>query len=799
MKRKSMNFKPQHANVTSISLVLGLLLGAMSTALSASPAQARSYRIAYFEAGDYPFYRTLQGAYRSRLLNQSPKDIHIIFPPDGYKTAEWDRKKCKRMARELSRNRNIDLIVTMGPWVVEDLLAANCKKPIVAMGRFDPILEGLAGSDGRPLSKNLTVRIRPGKIQSDLAALTAMLPAKRIGLLYFPSGNESAIVEDYIRRAAEKFGAGLFAAPLKPGEDKYLFFKKLSEIAGRVDALYLTPLYGMPLEQINALFKEFKNNHLPAFSSEGLAQVERGAFGSNTAYNVYGVARYQAEKTFKILHGATPQSLPTVFRDGRRLTINLAACKELGISPPSALIAEARLLDAPPDPSARLYSVKDALKEASLVNPQYLANDEALAVENARIGERRSNILPHVGASAYARGYGDDPPTNAFPRDAIGKRGYEVTLQQTLFDLSAFKQISLAKEDFKVATALREIQRADFNYQVASAYIRLAQTNELRDTYERYREQIHRALQIALTHFELKTAERPELVRWEGRKENATVKLLAKRKDLELAKTSFLRELGRPTREEFVIDRGEFSEEEFDYLRRSDSSAENQTLRNLAEDFWVIEAVSHSPILKAAQTALNRSATALSVNTGLALPKITASVGYFQDDYFTINPPLGVDDNGLIVTARISAPIFDGGKRFKERSRIKARINELGYRLDEATLRVADAVRRDYEEMVGGLDKALFSERSKKFAEEALEANFSAYEDSPQNGDELVRGLETLLTAQTDAINARYEFFAAQLKLWRDAGYSYMSKNSSEYQDIHQRLLLYQAQHTANK
>ncbi len=788
---------PTQKHLLSFSLGMALIGACLLTITlvvgSATSASARTYRVAYFEAGDYPFYRTLQGEYRERLLDNAPKDVKIVFPPDDYKTAEWDRQECRRMARELSKNRNIDLIVTMGPWVVEDLLEAKCKKPIVAMGRFDPILEGLAESDGRPKMKNLTVRISPGKVQSDLGAMTAMFPAKRIGLLYFPAGNESAIVENYVRRIAKSYGAKLITAPIKPGEDKYLFFKKLGEVTGKIDALYLTPLYGMPLDQINGFFLQLKASRIPAFSSEGLEQVERGAFGTNTAYNVYGLARYHAEKTFKILQGTTPQTLPTVFRDGRRLTINLGACAELGITPPSALLAEARLIEAPTDPAARLFSVDDALSEASLVNPGFLADDEALSVAQARIGEERASILPHLAASGYLRGYADDPPANAFPRDALGKRGYEVTLNQSLFDLGAYKAISLARNDFKTAEALREVQKADFEHNVSSAYLNLSRAYDLREAYERYREKTHKALQIALTHFELKTAERPELVRWEGRKERATVQVLGTRNELEIAKTAFLAKLGRPTREVFAIDRGIFSEEEFDYTRRGDSSLANEALRNSAEDFWVIEAITNSPVLKTAHAALNRAATALSVNTGRTLPTISASVGYFQDNYFEVTPPLGVDDNGLIVQARISAPIFDGGKRLKERSRIKARINELGYRLDDATLKVAEQVRRDFKEMVGALDRALFSTRSRKYAGEALEANFSSYEEDALLGDELSRGLASELTAEVDAVIARYDFFAAQLRLWRDVGLGPLDRNSSEYRALLERLRRYQA------
>ncbi|MCH7879590.1 MAG: hypothetical protein IH914_09795, partial [candidate division Zixibacteria bacterium] len=330
MKDTRMKFPPAYSRHLKTRLQRFLLAGLLLAALLPASLLGREYRFVYYEAGPYPVSRTLQGEYRDEVRRLAPEGMEIVYPPNGYMSANWDREKCRKMAKQISRDKKFDLVVAMGPWTVEDLIEAGCKKPIVSMGRFDPILEGIADSKGRPKYKNLTVRIRPGKVESDLQALTTVFKAKRIGLLYFPTNTEFDTVEKYIRKQAAKVGATIVAVPPDPKKAIYQFFKKTKGLARKIDALYLTPLFGLDLNAMNAFFTHLEREGIPAFSSEGFFQVERGAFASNTAAMISGVARYHADKTIRILQGASPASLPTVFRDGRRLSLNLPAYQKAG-------------------------------------------------------------------------------------------------------------------------------------------------------------------------------------------------------------------------------------------------------------------------------------------------------------------------------------------------------------------------------------------------------------------------------------------------------------------------------------
>ena len=104
-------------------------------------AMAGEWRIGVMVPGDYAWHSLLRTEFSNELERVIPDTVTIIYPPDGYATAEWDRERSRQNARDFAKSSPVDLLVTFGPWVVEDLLQAGYTGPIVAMHRFDPIAE----------------------------------------------------------------------------------------------------------------------------------------------------------------------------------------------------------------------------------------------------------------------------------------------------------------------------------------------------------------------------------------------------------------------------------------------------------------------------------------------------------------------------------------------------------------------------------------------------------------------------------------------------------------------------------
>ncbi|MBN4076421.1 TolC family protein [Gemmatimonas aurantiaca] len=764
------------SSIFGVVALLGLFL------VNPESVLAKTYTIAYFEAGDYPLHRALQLEVRNRLAAIDPEfNIEINYSPDGYKSAEWKRETCKRMAREIAIDPTIDLVIAMGPWTVEDLLSAGFKKPIVAMGRFDPLLEGLAGSDGKPKQKNLTVRARPSKVENDLSVLKAVYPeAKRIGILFFQSNNEFSLVESFFKQKAKRLGLTIVSVAPDPDEAKFLFFKKVAELERKIDALYMTPLYGMELVQINGFFKRLASAKIPVFGSEGYHQLERGAFATNASYTAASAARFHVDKIIKILKGATPSSLPTVFREGRRLALNLDACDRLGIVPAPNLLAEARLIERTDDPSVPLYTIKSTIAEAKFVNPQVLAQTDLLSAARSKESAENRNFYPRLSANAYFNNYDTEPSENALRIRSEGKSGYEIMLNQTLFDWAALRSSSVAKAALAITeTNVMERSRR-FEFVVATEYIALQKALERYAVISAGREDLQKALQIAFGSYLLGREERNELLRWEIRKDNITSSAVQAREEIESHKIAFLSLLGRAWSEPFTIDRSLYPIGSYDWRYQRPDYLRDQVKRDKVESFWLELAMQNSTDITIARSELAGARAEQSAQIGDFLPRIEGYVGYFNDEQYAVRAPLTDYEAGWTFGARVHAPLFDGGRAIKRRAQLKAELSSREYLVDQALLESSARVRQAFSAFLAAFDRTQFATRRAHLSTETLEHAFSVYERGEIGLTEMADELDQTVEARLGLIDAIYNFHNARHALYYSAGLNYITPRSAE-------------------
>ena len=178
------------------------------------------------------------------------------------------------MARDLARAKNVDMVLAVGPWVVEDLIAAGFDKPIIALNQYAVWERGLVDRTGRPVADNLTIDVQPLQIDNDLNLLGQLFSPKKIGVFYFPSGDE---YEKVINRAKQ---AEIVAPFDTAANGNFSHFGAYSRVVHEVDALYLPPMYSMQLDQMNQFVENCRYDRIPTLTSEGLLIVEKGITAS---------------------------------------------------------------------------------------------------------------------------------------------------------------------------------------------------------------------------------------------------------------------------------------------------------------------------------------------------------------------------------------------------------------------------------------------------------------------------------------------------------------------------------------
>ncbi len=351
-----------------VMAVLALLICA------GSGAAARTVTIGVFQAGEHIWQSGLRSAFAQSLERLVPDSIQIQFSPDGFRTAEWNRDSSRIMAEQLVKVTKLDMIVALGPWTVEDLLAAGCRKPIISMYRVDPRLEGLADTAGVPTSPNVTVQIPVGKIERDLTMLTQLWPVKRLGYLYFPTGNEAPKIKSLIDSIGKRLGFEVVTAEGFNNYGTFAFFKAYNSLDHNIDALYLMPSWGLDGQRLRDFVEQTLGDHIPVFTYEGRMAIERGALASDAGNTLNADAWFSAWKAAQIIMGKKPADLPTMVPSDGGLILNEGAAYLLKKEFPEEILAQSDILWSLSLPGWQQFKLNEAIQRACARIPDILPN-----------------------------------------------------------------------------------------------------------------------------------------------------------------------------------------------------------------------------------------------------------------------------------------------------------------------------------------------------------------------------------------------------------------------------------------
>lgn len=524
-------------------------------------SEPKHVNIGYFEAGPYPVHSVLRSEFYNQLDLLLPADLRYTTIAGGFRSAEWNRDSCRAMAVQLTQEKDLDLVIAVGPWVVEDLLAAGFKKPIVAMHQFDPKLEGLLDDKARPIAANLTVHQVPNRIASDLNIFSQLVNIKRLGFLYFPSADESGKVLAEVQAVAKELGFEVVTAEGFDNNGTYAFFKAFGALDTGVDAIYLPPLWGLDLIKTKEFLSLLADRKKPSFSSEGKALLDRGAFATNSMYAGLSEARFAALKTIRIMQGEKPADLPVIYSGGYGLAVNQRTARKCEIALPEDVLNDFYVVWAPPADDAPYYSLNDAVYRAESQNPGYLARYQAIDAAVEAAGQVSAQYRPQVYGTAEL-GYIDDNAVNN-SRDWLKNDQFTagLHLEQTLLSMETIKAIQAQAKKRDLEQANLKQAQLDLELSVTLAYLDYLEAKEKLAACEGNRNLIDHNLEIATARNQLEKGDTLDVLRLQSERYRATVRMAEVRRQLRVARVFLNALLNLPGDDVFVLDSVSFCEE----------------------------------------------------------------------------------------------------------------------------------------------------------------------------------------------------------------------------------------------
>jgi ABC-type uncharacterized transport system substrate-binding protein len=336
--------------------------------------EAKKWRIGYYEGGSYHEYndtmRTLiLGLMKVGLIEKKELTLYDFNSPfdmpyclwlsenmvsdklsidlkDCY-TARWDNKKREEIREELLnklKNKEIDLMLSLGTWAGKDLANNEHSVPTIVMSTTDPVKSKIIKSGEDSGFNHITARYDPERYPRQIRMFHRITDFKNVGVVYLdtPDGRIYSALDEFYSISNER-NFKVTSCPITIEDDVDItnteciscFQKLLKE----VDAIYVTSL---TCEEriINKLVDMFNSHKTLSFALTTSEYVREGilmSISSDAGYISQGT--YNADKILNILNGALPRSLNQKFADPIFIAINLDTANKIGFKVPFGIMS----------------------------------------------------------------------------------------------------------------------------------------------------------------------------------------------------------------------------------------------------------------------------------------------------------------------------------------------------------------------------------------------------------------------------------------------------------------------------
>ena len=678
------------------------------------------------------------------------------------------------MAKELAATGGFDLLLAVGPWVVEDLIAAGFSQPIIAMAQVDPVASQFVARNGRPVIPNLTFQAPEHKIEEDLQTLRQIMPLSKVGILFFPS--DSLERESIIRRA-EFAGSQLgFETVYSEGFDNsgtYAYFKALRTLPKDIDAIYVGPMSGMDIQKINQFYRDLSNSRKPSIVYEGRFLVDRGAMASNNAYASVAEARLSAYKTVQIINGTTPADLPTLLNISASPAVNVKTANTCRVDIPVDIRIEGGLVLDLLTSSGDHLTLADAVSRALQANPDYLATYDNLIEAEQQAKARMSEYLPQIGIEGHL-GYRDDNTLNN-SNEQLANQSFSssIVLRQELFSLETLKRIKTSNIKTKLAATNQRTSRLYLEKIVNIAYLQYLEAIELLKIEHKYREVSERYISMSEITSAYEGGSQSDLVRWQAEQQQAVGQVMLATGNLRATEAFLLQLLNLDGTTRPEIDSSFATIRAFydDYELLNSFIPPEQQLH--LERLIYNAALQNNPSLALSDQRITLQKSLLSENKASFFPTLSLDARYnlsneLDDDAGSIVE----EQNSWSVYGRFSLPLYLGSSRLHKRQAIKARMSEIEFRRDAVSVQLAGDIGQQVSKLVSTLASLPRLQRSQQLATQSMTMVSTEYESGDKDISSFLESYRSARQSELNATRRYYEFMFTMAELTHSAGWS---------------------------
>lgn len=275
-------------------------------------------------------------------LSENVKDGPLEFVEDAhYSFLLMGPDANETVLRRLSKEGDLDLVITMGTSAGQALAVDRHKVPVMVFSSSDPVQAGIIDSMTDSGRDHVWAHCDPGHYQRQVEVFYDLFQFKKLGMVFEDSeAGRIFCAAKEIEDIAEQLGFELVYYHVEEPageEDKQRYFEEMlqanSRISGEIDA-FLIAVSPIETGWLQELLVPFFQNNIPSFSQMGEQQVEKGALMSVSRAGFSDIGLFGADTMIKILQGEKPRNMPQIFNNMISIALNLEAAERIGYQIP---------------------------------------------------------------------------------------------------------------------------------------------------------------------------------------------------------------------------------------------------------------------------------------------------------------------------------------------------------------------------------------------------------------------------------------------------------------------------------
>lgn len=725
---------------------------------------------------------------------------HIQILENNILNADWSASIAAKNYDRLMQDQGVDIIIGFGV-LTSSVIAqrGTYQKPVIAMGIFDPQLQGLpAVEKNRSGIHNLTYVLGFNRsLEKDLDVFYDIFPYQKVGVVFYREvlnllARDMVFWENFLKDVTQKNQTSFALLPFT-NETETLSMA----VRQGIDALYIGYLGPHEGAEKSAFIDAVNDRGMPSFGSS-VTDIRQGVLAAITPEeNFSRIIRRISLHVEAILNGEDAAHLPVYMSFEENLTLNMQTAREIGFSPKFTVLSKAELVNEFVLEGARVVNLLDIMREAMQANLDLKIEAGTVSAAQQEVSLARTSLFPSLRVNVTGVQIDQNRAEGSFGQQAERTATGSAGIEQLIFSERALGNVSIQKYLLQASEYGYEKVKLDVILNAAVAYFQILKATTGRRIQSDNVELTRRNLEIAKQREAVGYSGRSDVYRWESRLVAANTDLLAAKNNVTSAKIQLNQLLNRPIGEHFIARETTLSDSLYiSYLSSVEQYIDTPQSLDIYTDFLVEEAVRNAPEM--GQIAANLDALQRSLRSFQRV-RFVPTIGLGAEwQYIAARQGAGSDVPGVEtidqpwnVSLNASWPLFQGGATRANIRQTRIDINKLAEQKARLVQIVELNVRASVLDLIVRWVNLESSQKSAELAEKSLALVQDEYAQGRVSIVDLVDAQNAALSARLSALGSEYEFLTSILKTERAVGKFSMLNTPEEQRDFIKRFEVY--------